>query len=391
MKRTALVPRSWPRLGLAGCGSTGWLPPARSPLGRRARPAGPPQHRRHRRPPRRRVTDTCGERERELSKARQIDPRSCAAPQRAARASAPATRAPTPTMHARRGQPRDGRRRHALPAQRRARRPRPDASRSTASSQRAALGHGSDMVDQPATSPTTGPTAPSPPPRIRATGYLSSAGAWRIGENLAWGTGDLATPKLIMAAWMARPATARTSCAAVPRDRLRRPRRQPEQHATAGRDLRHRVRLHRPHRTTSRSRTQHQQPARARRPRRPEGPSSRRARPKARVRARRSRARKARARLALAPRSPPRAHRRLRRRPARRPIGSRRPLRAYTRAEPVVRSQGVPHGFLCPARPVLVVANRTAATPALHRRRARRAERGPAHFTLLVPNIFAAA
>ena len=33
-----------------------------------------------------------------------------------------------------------------------------------------------------------------PAERIRATGYLSGGGAWRIGENLAWGTGDLATP-----------------------------------------------------------------------------------------------------------------------------------------------------------------------------------------------------
>ena len=41
-----------------------------------------------------------------------------------------------------------------------------------------------------------------PAERIRAAGYLSSAGRWRIGENLAWGTGELATPKAIMAAWM---------------------------------------------------------------------------------------------------------------------------------------------------------------------------------------------
>ena len=41
-----------------------------------------------------------------------------------------------------------------------------------------------------------------PAERIRAAGYLSSGGAWRIGENLAWGTGDLATPRSIMAAWM---------------------------------------------------------------------------------------------------------------------------------------------------------------------------------------------
>jgi hypothetical protein len=42
-----------------------------------------------------------------------------------------------------------------------------------------------------------------PAERIRDSGYLSAGGQWRIGENLAWGTGELATPKAIMAAWMA--------------------------------------------------------------------------------------------------------------------------------------------------------------------------------------------
>ena len=44
-----------------------------------------------------------------------------------------------------------------------------------------------------------------PAERIRAAGYLSDGGAWRIGENLAWGTGELASPKAIMAAWMNSP------------------------------------------------------------------------------------------------------------------------------------------------------------------------------------------
>ena len=38
--------------------------------------------------------------------------------------------------------------------------------------------------------------------RIGATGYIPSSGRWVIGENLAWGTGALATPKAIMNAWM---------------------------------------------------------------------------------------------------------------------------------------------------------------------------------------------
>ena len=41
--------------------------------------------------------------------------------------------------------------------------------------------------------------------RIRATGYLASATAWVVGENLAWGTHDRATPWAIVAAWMASP------------------------------------------------------------------------------------------------------------------------------------------------------------------------------------------
>ena len=73
-----------------------------------------------------------------------------------------------------------------------------------------------------------------PAERIRATGYLSGGGAWRIGENLAWGTGDLATPRAIMAAWMHSPGhRANILQPAVPPDRLRRDRRQPEREATA--------------------------------------------------------------------------------------------------------------------------------------------------------------
>ncbi len=67
--------------------------------------------------------------------------------------------------------------------------------------QRAALGHGNDMVDHRYFA-HQGRDGSQPAQRIRAAGYLSGAGQWRIGENLAWGTGELATPKAIMAAWM---------------------------------------------------------------------------------------------------------------------------------------------------------------------------------------------
>ena len=38
--------------------------------------------------------------------------------------------------------------------------------------------------------------------RVKRAGYLDGAAGWRIGENLAWGTGGLATPGAIMQAWM---------------------------------------------------------------------------------------------------------------------------------------------------------------------------------------------
>ncbi|HYH89240.1 MAG TPA: CAP domain-containing protein [Solirubrobacteraceae bacterium] len=68
--------------------------------------------------------------------------------------------------------------------------------------ERAALVHGGDMVEHSYFS-HDGRNGSRPAQRIRAAGYLSSDGAWRIGENLAWGTGDLATPRAIMSAWMA--------------------------------------------------------------------------------------------------------------------------------------------------------------------------------------------
>ena len=41
--------------------------------------------------------------------------------------------------------------------------------------------------------------------RIRRVGYLPPNADWRLGENLAWGTGALATPAAIMQAWMNSP------------------------------------------------------------------------------------------------------------------------------------------------------------------------------------------
>jgi len=69
---------------------------------------------------------------------------------------------------------------------------------------RAALAHGSDMVEHSYFA-HAGRDGSQPAERIRTTGYLSSGNAWRIGENLAWGTGALSSPKTIMAAWMNSP------------------------------------------------------------------------------------------------------------------------------------------------------------------------------------------
>jgi len=42
--------------------------------------------------------------------------------------------------------------------------------------------------------------------RIKAAGYLSGRPAsWSVGENIAWGTGRLATPSEIVDAWMTSP------------------------------------------------------------------------------------------------------------------------------------------------------------------------------------------
>jgi uncharacterized protein YkwD len=38
--------------------------------------------------------------------------------------------------------------------------------------------------------------------RVRRTGYLDAARSWALGENIAWGSGSLATPASIVDAWM---------------------------------------------------------------------------------------------------------------------------------------------------------------------------------------------
>ena len=41
--------------------------------------------------------------------------------------------------------------------------------------------------------------------RIKAARYIGSSGSWSVGENIAWGSGDLASPAEIVSAWMNSP------------------------------------------------------------------------------------------------------------------------------------------------------------------------------------------
>jgi uncharacterized protein YkwD len=41
--------------------------------------------------------------------------------------------------------------------------------------------------------------------RIAQTGWMRRRRRWFVGENLAWGTGERATPRAIVEAWMASP------------------------------------------------------------------------------------------------------------------------------------------------------------------------------------------
>ena len=52
-----------------------------------------------------------------------------------------------------------------------------------------------------------GPGGQTPLARIRAAGYISSSRVgYEVGENIAWGTRALATPRAIVAAWMGSAA-----------------------------------------------------------------------------------------------------------------------------------------------------------------------------------------
>ena len=68
----------------------------------------------------------------------------------------------------------------------------------------AALGHSQDMVRRGYFSHQS-PGGTTMTDRIRAAGWFSGARSYAFAENLAWGTGSLATPQNIVKSWMKSP------------------------------------------------------------------------------------------------------------------------------------------------------------------------------------------
>jgi uncharacterized protein YkwD len=69
---------------------------------------------------------------------------------------------------------------------------------------KASLDHSQDMVDNKyfAHNSLDGRDVVA---RLTDVGYIPKTGQWIIGENLAWGSGALATPKALVSAWMNSP------------------------------------------------------------------------------------------------------------------------------------------------------------------------------------------
>jgi uncharacterized protein YkwD len=73
--------------------------------------------------------------------------------------------------------------------------------RDNAKLRKAATSHSNEMVDE-GYFDHTAPDGTTFVDRILGAGYAKRNGDWTIGENLAWGTGDLSTPAGVMQAWM---------------------------------------------------------------------------------------------------------------------------------------------------------------------------------------------
>jgi uncharacterized protein YkwD len=69
---------------------------------------------------------------------------------------------------------------------------------------RAAAGYSRLMVSQGFFSHVS-PGGSTLESRVNSTHYLDGARSWSIGENIAWGTGPLGTPRAIVKAWMNSP------------------------------------------------------------------------------------------------------------------------------------------------------------------------------------------
>jgi uncharacterized protein YkwD len=66
----------------------------------------------------------------------------------------------------------------------------------------AAQGHAEDMVARKYFALDT-PDGVDPYDRLKRTGYVGRRVVWNAGETIAWGTGAYATPRQIMASWLA--------------------------------------------------------------------------------------------------------------------------------------------------------------------------------------------
>jgi uncharacterized protein YkwD len=66
---------------------------------------------------------------------------------------------------------------------------------------KAAVGHSATMV-QEGFFDHTSPDGSTFVDRVLSAGYTKRDDGWTLGENLAWGTGDLSTPAGVMDAWM---------------------------------------------------------------------------------------------------------------------------------------------------------------------------------------------
>ena len=69
---------------------------------------------------------------------------------------------------------------------------------------KAAVAHSSAMVND-GYFDHTDPSGDTFVDRILGSCYVRRNSAWTLGENLAWGTGDLSTPQGVMNSWMASP------------------------------------------------------------------------------------------------------------------------------------------------------------------------------------------